>query len=429
MIRLIYEKNCRRHITVSKDELCGPRITVTDVAAEKKCEAKKGSAGAEKSKRHLHTLLKKIQLKKRLSVIAFAVCVCVFGFFIADHKMFGGNTRNRLFSAVKGIVFSDSGHMSKEAAIPERTIYSLSFSESSDKPDLPHYESPAKTVTAPQTDASSAVSASVSETFVDGTKLYPISKKDLSGDDIYALSNETNFKVDIGPLLENTPKSLENIPATSEPLVLILHTHGCESYSQYETAYPEGVETRSEDTGKNVVQTGKVIAETLSDFGIPAVHCETLHDKESFINAYSESAKSVKEYLEQYPSIKFVLDVHRDAIVRDDGESISACTEIAGQDFAQIMFVVGSNEQGHNHPLWKDNLSLALHLQQSISETYPSLCRSINLRSVPFNQQLSDGYLLVEIGTSANTLDEALRSARAFGQEFARMITSNRTQA
>lgn len=429
MIQLIYEKKCRPHITVSKNELCGPRVTVADLPPKKECVEKKSVGGIEKSKKHLRTLSRKIQFKKRLSVIALTVCVCVFGFFIADHKIFDGITRNRLFSAVKGIVFSDSGYESKHVTVPERTIYSLSFSESSEKLQSSYDKTPSVPISKVETDVSSTVSTSVSELSVDGTKLYPISKKDLSAGDIYALSNETGFKIDVNPLLENTPKSLENIPVTSEPLVLILHTHGCESYSQYETAYPEGTETRSEDTGKNVVQAGRVIAETLSDFGIPAIHCETLHDKESFINAYSESSKSVKEYLEQYPSIKFVLDVHRDAIIRDDGESISACTEIAGQDFAQIMFVVGSNEQGHNHPLWKDNLSLALHLQQSISESYPTLCRSINLRSVPFNQQLSDGYLLVEIGTSANTLDEALRSARAFGQEFARMIISNRTDS
>ena len=147
-----------------------------------------------------------------------------------------------------------------------------------------------------------------------------------------------------------------------------------------------------------------------------------MHDESSFINAYSYSAKTVKRYLEEYPSIRFVIDVHRDAIIKDNGESIKAVTDIAGEDYAQIMFVVGTNELGHNHPRWQQNLSLAVRLQKEISKTYPSLCRSINLHNVPFNQQLSDGYLLLEIGTSANTLEEALRSARAFGENLARVI-------
>ena len=133
----------------------------------------------------------------------------------------------------------------------------------------------------------------------------------------------------------------------------------------------------------------------------------------------------MRKYLEEYPSIRFVIDVHRDAIIRDDGESIKAVKNIGGQDYAQLMFVVGTDEKGHKHPNWKNNLSLALELQQSMEDTYPGLCRSINLRDVPFNQQLSDGYILLEVGTSANTLDEALLSARAFSENLARVIYEN----
>lgn len=424
---MIYEKNCKSHITVSGDDLCRPRVTVEQQKNEER-SPNDCRTSLQTSKRHLYTLSRKIQRKKRLSAFMLMLLFSVSLFFVADHKLFHGTTRKHICSAAKDFVLSvsENENGSELRDIPQRTIYSLSFSDTKDT--LLHNGGEVQSDAEPQELSASSVSSSVSGLFVDGTKLYPITKLDLSCDSIGSLSNETSFDVDPESLLNTTPKSLRDIPSTSEPLVLILHTHGCESYSEYKTAYPENAATRSEDTNKNVVQAGKVIAETLSDFGISAIHCETLHDKDSFINAYSESARSVKKYLEEYPSIRFVIDVHRDAIIRDSGESISACTQIAGQEFAQIMFVVGTNEQGHNHPSWQDNLSLALNLQESISESYPSLCRNINLRSVPFNQQLSSGYLLLEIGTSANTADEAMRSAQAFGQELARLIISNTVQ-
>jgi stage II sporulation protein P len=260
--------------------------------------------------------------------------------------------------------------------------------------------------------------------YADGERLLPITEMNLASDSPLSITNETNFSPDVKLLSQTKPSPLEGVDEADGPLVLVLHTHACESYTQYDTAYPENEQTRSKDTSRNVVAVGEAICNTLADFGVSAVHCTRLHDGESFINAYSNSAASVKSYLEEYPSIRFVIDVHRDAVIRDDGESIKAVAEISGEKYAQLMFVVGTNQLGHNHPDWQENLSLALTLQKSISDTYPSLCRSINLRNVPFNQQLAQGYLLLEVGTSANTLDEALRSARAFGENLARVIAA-----
>lgn len=270
-----------------------------------------------------------------------------------------------------------------------------------------------------------AVGELLSPAAVDGERFLPITERDLSAQSVFALSNGTAFEPDTVNLLGMTPPVLSDIDITGEPLVLIIHTHAGECYTEYDNLYPENENTRSTDENKNVVRVGAEIAQTLSDFGIGSIHVKTRHDEASFINAYSESAKTVKKYLSDNPSIKFVVDVHRDAIIRDDGESIKAVKKIAGEDYAQLMFVVGTNELGHNHADWQDNLSLALNLQKTIDSFYPGLCRSINLRDVPFNQQLSKGYLLLEVGTSANTLDEALLSARAFGENLARIIYAN----
>lgn len=329
--------------------------------------------------------------------------------------------------------FHDGAKHEQSVSFPDytekRTIYTLTFAEDQNFPNgdevLEEYapsENVSDTNDKEISQTLAVVSQSAPASSSDGIKYFPITALDLSCENPLTLSNATSFDVKADSLLQNVPKSLENLTVSSQPLVLILHTHACECYSEYTTSYPENEATRCDDTDKNVVRVGKEIAQTLSDFGIASVHCEKLHDKESFINAYVESAKSVSEYLEKYPSIKFVIDVHRDAIIHEDGESVKALCNIAGEDYAQIMFVVGTNELGHNHPNWRENLTLATALQDRISSSYPSLCRSINLRNVPFNQQLLDGYLLLEVGTSANTLSEALRSARAFGVELARLI-------
>ena len=373
---------------------------------------------------------RRFRQKLKMSAVFFAVlCVCLF---VLDAKFLNGRMRSGLYETIKDGAKQTIRNVSEDYPDEKNTLYTrLLYDRTDEYTAAEQYSEPKFELLAQEkqstVEETVAVAGGMSESHVDGTTYYPITSLDLSAESIYVLSNGTSFSPDMQKLSAITPKALEDIEVTDEPLVLIVHTHGEECYTEYTDMYPEDEATRSADTEKNVVRVGKEIADTLSDFGISAIHCTTMHDSESFINAYSGSAASVKKYLKEYPSIKFVIDVHRDAIIRDDKESIKAVTSIAGQDYAQIMFVVGTNELGHSHPQWRDNLSLAMTLQQSIEDTYPSLCRSINLRNVPFNQQLSSGYLLLEVGTSANTLEEALRSARAFGENLARIVISSAT--
>lgn len=376
--------------------------------------------------------LRRRWLRQKLKASAVFFAVLSASLFVLDAKFLHGRMRTDLYETLKDGAKQTLQNVAEDFPDEKNTLYTRLLYDRTDEYTVAEQESEPKfdllteekQITREET---VAVAGSVSESYVDGTTYYPITSLDLSADSLYVLSNGTSFSPDMEKLSMVTPKALENVEVTDEPLVLIVHTHGEECYTEHTDMYPMDESTRSADTEKNVVRVGKEIADTLLDFGINALHCTTMHDSESFINAYSGSASSVKEYLKEYPSIKFVIDVHRDAIIRDDGESIKAVTNIAGQDYAQIMFVVGTNELGHSHPQWRDNLSLALSLQKSIEDTYPSLCRSINLRNVPFNQQLSSGYLLLEVGTSANTLDEALRSARAFGENLARTVVSSAT--
>ncbi len=370
----------------------------------------------KKAKRRIKLRACKIKRQRRAfgkytaALLLLSVLVCGM---IMDYRLFDGAAFGGICRAIGKL----SNSPQQESV--GMTLYSrLSFGK---EVVTENYNTPQEEAEVNQENAVS-VGETVSGVGVDGKKYYPIVSNDLSATDIHLLSNETSYKPDMAEVMAMSPDALENVEVSDEPLVLILHTHGGECYTDYENMYPQDDATRSLDINKNVVRVGKEISDTLWNFGVSNIHCEAMHDEKSFINAYNESAKTVEKYLEEYPSIRFVIDVHRDAIIRDDGGAVKAVKNIGGKDYAQIMFVVGTGERGHEHDTWKENLSLAAHLQQSIDTTYPGICRSINLRDVPFNQWLSKGYLLLEVGTCSNTLDEALNSARAFGENLARSI-------
>ena len=277
-------------------------------------------------------------------------------------------------------------------------------------------------------DASVSVSGTASVgTALDGESVCEVISQDMSVSDVHILSNQTKYKPDTAFLASGTPKVLEDLRINrDEPLVLVLHTHGTECYNSYENPEYMGENTpaRSENTNENVVGVGRKLVSVLNGFGIPSVHSEKMCDKESFINAYSTSFAEAKEYLEKYPSIRFVIDLHRDAIELSDGSKKKPVFDRFGEKNAQLMFVVGTNEAGANHPNWKENLSLALFLQNEMGKEIPQLFRSINLRTASFNQQLSPGYLLLECGSSANTLEEAENAVELFATGFARIISA-----
>ena len=57
------------------------------------------------------------------------------------------------------------------------------------------------------------------------------------------------------------------------------------------------------------------------------------------------------------------------------------------------------------------------------ADTSSTLMRPMTLRNSNYNQHLTTGSMLVEIGTAGNSLDEALRAARLFAAGFAQVVT------
>lgn len=215
---------------------------------------------------------------------------------------------------------------------------------------------------------------------------------------------------------KNTPAN----PGADGPLVLILHTHSTESYApEGASVLPEDGALRSLSHEESVVAVGAALTETLEARGIPAVHCTFGHDLEDYSGAYSREKATILSYLREYPSIRYIFDVHRDSIEQSDGGIVKTKAAVDGEAAAQIMFVVGTSEKGANHPRWEENLGYALTLQTMLSERYPGLMRAVNLRGASFNEQYTPRSLLLEIGSSGNTLAEAKRAVRVLGEAIA----------
>ena len=194
----------------------------------------------------------------------------------------------------------------------------------------------------------------------------------------------------------------------SEPTVLILHTHTTESYAGTEDYH-------SRDTAENMVSIGDQIARVLETGGITVLHDTIFHDDPNYNTSYSQARQTVQRYLAQYPSIRLVLDIHRDASGDAQEQMVTSATA-GGQRCAQLMMVVGTDAGGNLHPDWQENLALALKLTAALEQENPGICRPINLRSERFNMDLTTGSLLVEVGAAGNTQMEALIAADALAQ-------------
>ena len=165
-----------------------------------------------------------------------------------------------------------------------------------------------------------------------------------------------------------------------------------------------------------MLRVGDEMERVFTEMGLSVIHDRGVYDYPAYKGAYTRSGPAVEGYLEQYPTIRIVLDVHRDALVGSDGTVYKAVTTIDRVKTAQVMLVIGTNDAGGDHPGWEDNLALAARLQKNLDTLYPTLARPMTLRQSSYNQELVPGSLLVEVGTHGNTLQEALAAARDFAR-------------
>ncbi len=235
------------------------------------------------------------------------------------------------------------------------------------------------------------------------------------------LHNGTAFTPDTEALLRRDVSS----PVGPEPLVLVLHTHTSEAYLPDECDYlasPVGDATYSRDDTRNVLAAGRELCRVLNLRGIPTLHCLTAHDTDGIGSAYERSSESIRFYRERYPSIRYVIDLHRDAITDADGNYLRAVTTENEKTTAQVMAVVGSSGSGEEHPEWEGNLALALQLRSLLNAEGGAVCRPVTLRNATYNQELAPMSILLEIGTGGNSVEEAVRAAELVGEALAVLL-------
>ena len=249
------------------------------------------------------------------------------------------------------------------------------------------------------------------------TEIVDFSAGDLN---LVELSDEPGMGPDLEELLTVPMELTLN---DGQPRVLILHSHTTESFEQTADRYEESSAYRTLDPGHNMLALGEIVAQILESAGIGVVHDKTLHDYPSYNGSYTHAAASTKAYLEQYPTIQLILDLHRDAADTPSGQMATKCT-IDGERGAQLMFVLGTDKR-LSHPDWEQNLSLALKLQILLEKENPGICRDLTLSKNRYNQHLGKYALLIEIGAAGNTLDEAKLAARELGEAIIKLVLSS----
>lgn len=229
------------------------------------------------------------------------------------------------------------------------------------------------------------------------------------------------YDLDIEKLLQQ--KADLSISDASLPVVLIYHSHSTECYSLLDAGfYTESTDSKTKDIARNMVRVGDEICRILEARGIGVIHDREIHDT-SYNAAYDSSRKSVAEYLEKYPSIEITIDVHRDSITYKNGTKVKPTAEVNGKKAAKMMLISGcENGSVKDFPNWEYNLRFSCAVTDKLNTMYPGIMRPILFSERKYNMDLTKNSFLLEIGTDANTLDEACYSGRLFANAFADLL-------
>ena len=192
--------------------------------------------------------------------------------------------------------------------------------------------------------------------------------------------------------------------------VIIFHTHTCESYTPTE-AYPyeESGTFRTIDLNYSVSRVGDSLTDQLTSYGFNVIHNKTYHDYPAYTGSYGRSMETVQGILNEKPNTDIIIDLHRDAIA---DTTYAPSVQIGDEIVSQLMFVIGTDGGGLEHPNWQQNLKFAISVQKKANELYPGLFRSILLRNSRYNQQLGKAACIIEVGATGNTLKQSMTSMK-----------------
>ena len=185
--------------------------------------------------------------------------------------------------------------------------------------------------------------------------------------------------------------------------IVIYHTHTCESYTPTnQNNYVASGNFRTIDANYNVSRVGQELKKNLNDF-FNVNHDKTYHDYPTYSGSYNRSLTTIKSLIsENYSGL--VIDLHRDAL--GNNSNYAPKVQIGDEIAAQLMFVIGTDGGGLSHLNWIRNLKTAIKIQEKANELYPGLFKPIILRNSRYNQHVSDGACIIEVGATGNTLEE-----------------------
>ena len=318
-----------------------------------------------------------------------------------------------LWFAVLAVVFRlcSSGALTEFLQKPE-VLQFVFFTQTGRYVNLEEQETQPPTTVPPPTESKEEEPEFEEEETEEADPEYTVFNKDDAV--LVEVNSYCGYEVDVFSLLQ---KPLTWDLTIGEPTVLIVHSHGSESYENTENYTPTSA-YRTLDKDYNMVSVGALLAKRLEEMGIGVIHDTTLHDYPSYNRSYTQSRKSVKAYLEKYPTVRLVLDLHRDAVTKSDGTQAGYTVKVDGEKTAKVMLVVGTDASGRNHPNWQENMAMAVKLHAQLEKEAAGICRPISFRRQRFNQDLSTGAVIVEVGAAGNTRQEALNAAEVLAKSI-----------
>jgi len=233
------------------------------------------------------------------------------------------------------------------------------------------------------------------------------------------IRNATEYAPDLALLLTEGPS--QTLPEEGCQ-ILIIHTHGSEAYTpEGEDQYVSSDSYRTEDKSQSVIRVGDALAAVWEAKGLRVLHDREIYDYPSYTGSYTRSGEAVSAHLAEHPEISIVIDLHRDALGTEE-TLYKTVADLEGEASSQLMLLVGTDESGLEHPLWQENLKLALAMQAAVNSRYPTLARPVSLVRERYNQHLTTGSLILEVGSNGNTLQEAILAAERFAEATAPML-------
>lgn len=177
---------------------------------------------------------------------------------------------------------------------------------------------------------------------------------------------------------------------------------------------------RTTDLNYSVARVGTELTNYLQEKGFNVTHNTTYHDYPAYSGSYARSLNTLQELLEG-KNTQLVFDLHRDAV--GSSNEYAPTIKINGNYVAQIMFVIGTNGGGLEHPNWNQNLKMAVKIQQKANEMYPGLFRPIIIRNSRYNQHVATGACIIEVGATGNTMDQCILSMQCLANIFAEVCS------